>query len=78
MSKKQNFKLALIDELTKNKINVNDEQIDSALSKLNRFCKNMHGVNNWDIDEDVQNAICFYHEYKKQNTFNRNTYNNNR
>ncbi len=77
MTKKE-FKTAFINLLNeKNKDTSDDLRIESALQKMARHMRNRDGGVKWD-ENDLENANCFYNEYKQQSTFNRETYRINR
>ena len=74
---KSDYKNQLIAALELKGIVIDNDQLNSALSKVDIHARNKYGSANWDYELDesgVDNGIYFYNEYKYQNTFNRQTY----
>jgi hypothetical protein len=75
--KKSDYKKQLIAALGLKGIVIDNDQLNSALSKVAIHARNKYGSANWEYELDesgVYNGISFYNDYKNKNTFNRQTY----
>ncbi len=80
MARKE-FKNELAKELQLKGIEVDAKRIESAMNKTAIHSRHKYGETDWlaEFEEcGVRNAICFYNEYKDANSFNRQSYNQNR
>jgi len=80
MTRKE-FKKELTNQLQLKGIEIDAKRIESAMNKTAIHSRHKHGETDWLSEfEDcgVGNAICFYNEYKDTNSFNRQSYNQNR
>lgn len=70
---KKDFIAALKTKLTEKGIEINEDQIKSALGKFARHQRDTIGYTDYalEIDNGMGNIINYYREYKQKNTFNR-------
>lgn len=74
-TEKSKFRAALIAQLQKDGVTINEKAIESALRKQKLAVDNIgtDGIEPWDIENQLDNAICFYHEFGEKNSYNRQT-----
>ena len=80
MTRKE-FKAELIKALEAKGVEVDSKKVESAINKVAIHARNKYGSADWECEHDesgVGNAVCFYYEYKVENSFNRSLYRQNR